>query len=299
MPVIRTPEERFENLPDYPFKPNYVEVNGLRMHYVDEGEGEVVLCLHGEPTWSYLYRKMIPILAKKHRVIVPDHIGFGKSDKYTEHEKYSYKMHVDQLVGFIEALDLKNITAVMQDWGGLIGLRVAAEHGDRFARLVVMNTGLPAGNLPPEAASGFMTWRKFAEQTPDLPIDAVIRMGVKNGGNLKKEVIAAYCAPFPDVTYKAGAATFPLLVPVRPDDPGAKENIKAASTLSKWDKPVLVMFSDSDPITKGGDIIFKMMFKTAKNEPDIMIKDAGHFLQEDKGEELAGHILEFTERNPL
>ncbi len=294
MPVIRTPDERFKNLPGFSFQPHYVEVNGLRIHYIDEGEGEVILCLHGEPSWSYLYRKMIPILSSGHHVLAMDFVGFGRSDKFTERDEYSFKMHHDTVAGFINALGLEQITLVVQDWGGLIGLTVASEIPERFARLVIMNTGLPTGDEP--IGRAFMRWREFATSSPDLQIGAVIRNGTAQGDKISPEVLAAYESPFPDVTYKAGAVVFPLLVPIHPDDPGAAEMRGARAVLSKWDKPALVMFSDKDPITRGGDVFFRTLIPTAKDQPEIIIQDAGHFLQEDKGEEIAQYIVDFIGR---
>ena len=293
MPVIRTPEERFKDLPDFPFQPHYLDMDGLRIHYLDEGEGQVILCLHGEPSWSYLYRKMIPILSSKHRVLAMDFVGFGRSDKFTERSEYSFQMHHDTIINFIRALELEQITLVVQDWGGLLGLTVASEMPELFARLVIMNTGLPTGDEP--MGKGFMRWREFASNSPDLPVGLVIQNGTAERA-LKQEIVAAYESPFPDVSYKAGAMIFPLLVPLSPDDPGAAEMRKAKEVFSRWQKPVLVMFSDKDPITRGGDLFFRSLLPSAKDQPEIVIHDAGHFLQEDKGEEIAQHIVDFIAR---
>ena len=224
MAVIRTPDARFADLPDYPFAPRYLDLarvldqqGEVRMHYLDEGEGEVVLCLHGEPSWSFLYRRMIPILARRARVLAPDLIGFGKSDKFTERSDYSYKMHRDALVGFLDALDLQKITLVCQDWGGLLGLQIAGQLPDRFSRLVIMNTALPTGDIP--MGDGFKAWREFAASTPDLPIGTIFGRSISDESRRTPEILAGYEAPFPDASYKAGAAQFPLLVPIAPDDP--------------------------------------------------------------------------------
>jgi haloalkane dehalogenase len=240
---------------------------------------------------------MIPILQKKHRVIAMDFIGFGKSDKYEEEVEYSFNMHKDTLMSFIKSLDLDDINLVVQDWGGLIGLTAATEMQDRIARLIIMNTFLPTGEEPlPES---FFKWLEYVKRHPDFPVGQVIKMGVKTRSNLTSEIIAAYEAPFPDIRYKTGAAIWPNLVPISPDDSGAFEMKSAREALSKWNKPALVLFSDSDPITRGENIFFLKLIPTARDQPPTEIKDAGHYLQEEKGEEIASNILDFIDRTPI
>ena len=296
MQTLRTPDERFANLPDFPYEPHYVELSGgLRMHYVDEGQGDPILCLHGEPSWSYLYRKMIPTLSKQGRVIAADLIGFGRSDKPVGKDAYTYALHHDALAEFIKKLDLKRITLVCQDWGGLLGLPIATEMPDRFARLVIMNTGLPVSGKP--LGAGFMAWRNFAEKSQDMDIGRVIEGATVS--KLTPEVMAAYNAPFPDLSYKGGALKFPLLVPISEDAEALPHMRRTAEALEQWTKPALILFSDKDPVTVGGDKYFRELIPSAKNEPEITIEGAGHFLQEDKGEEIADHIAAFIERRPI
>jgi len=297
MPLLRTPDERFQNLSGFDFAPHYAQAGDPRVHYIDEGRGEIILCLHGEPSWCYLYRKMIPLLAARHRVIAMDFVGFGRSDKYAEPEAYSVEMHFNTVVSLIQQLDLSGITAVVQDWGGLIGLPVAASLPDRFARLVIMNTGLPTGDTP--ATEGFMNWRNYAISTPDLPIGQIIRRSAADRSLITDEIVAAYDAPFPDASFKAGAQMFPRLVPIEPNQDGAELMRETRRKLKRWDKPALVMFSDQDPVTRGGDRFFRSLIPTAANEPEITIHGAGHFLQEEKGEEIARHILSFLGRTKL
>ena len=295
MTVLRTPEERFANLLEYDFPPHYARIGDTRMHYVDEGAGaETVLCLHGEPTWSYLYRKMIPPLAGRYRVLAPDMVGFGKSDKYAETEAYSFQMHYDKLLGLIEALDLRNITLIVQDWGGPLGLTIAAQHSHRFARLVVLNTFLPTGQE--KVSEAFLQWRAFSQKLGRrMQIGRLIAQTITNY-QLSEAAIAAYDAPYPDDSYKAGAAIFPSLVPISPDMPGAAEIKAAREKLAQWRKPVLILFSDGDPILGGAVKFFRQLFPTAADQPEITIAGAGHFLQEEKGAEIAAEVLAFMQR---
>jgi haloalkane dehalogenase len=294
--VYRTPETQFANLVNYPFAPHYLDINGLRMHYVDEGAGDVVLMLHGEPSWSYLYRKMIPLfVAAGYRAVAPDLIGFGKSDKLAEKNAYSYQTHVDWMWEFVQSAELNNITVVCQDWGSLIGLRLVAGHPERFARVIVANGMLPTGDHGSNAA--FQAWLTFSQTTPIFPVGKVIQMGTVT--KLSQEVIAAYNAPFPSEAYKAAARVFPKLVPVSADDPATIPNRTAWELLKTFDKPFLTAFGDKDPIMRGSERIFQKLVPGTKGQPHTILADAGHFIQEDKGEELAQLSIDFMAANPL
>ena len=303
MKVLRTPEERFKNLKGFPFEPNYAEVpdgegGRLRIHYVDEGprNADPVLLMHGEPSWSFLYRKMIPIfLGAGHRAVAPDLIGFGRSDKPAHRSSYTYNRHVEWMQAWLDQVDLKRITLVCQDWGGLIGLRLLAAHPERFARAVVANTGLPTGDSP--ISEAFLQWRQFSSEVPEFSVGAIINMGTLSG--LPEEVLEAYNAPFPDETYKEGARIFPSLVPISADDPAAPANRQAWEVLSRFEKPFLTAFSDGDPITRGGEQIFQKRVRGAKGQPHTVIEGGGHFLQEDRGEEFARVVIDFMIRTPL
>ncbi len=295
MEVLRTPDERFKDLSGYDFQPHYVDVpdgegGSLRVHHIDEGPRDAppVLMLHGEPSWSYLYRKMVPIITGAgYRAVVPDLPGFGRSDKPSKRTDYTYQRHVDWMTAFIEAIDLQNATLVGQDWGGLIGLRLVAENPNRFARVVAANTFLPTGDMP--AGEAFLRWQKYSQETPIFHVGGIVRGGCKT--ELASEVIEAYNAPFPDDTYKEGARQFPLLVPTTPDDPSSEPNRAAWKVLGAWEKPFLCAFSDQDPVTRGADRAFQGMVPGTKGQPHTTIEGGGHFLQEDKGEELANVIV--------
>ena len=289
--VFRTPDERFANLPGYDFAPHWHDSDGLRLHYVDEGEGEPVVCFHGEPTWAYLYRKMLPPLVDAgHRVICPDYPGFGRSDKPVERGWYSYDRHSDHMSWLLAALDLREATVVVQDWGGPIGLRWAVENAERVARLVILNTGLFTGRV----SKGFRAWRDFAERTPDLPVGFVVQGATAT--ELPDEVLAAYEAPFPTPESKAGAAQFPLIVPISDDSEGAATMRAVADELSRWEKPALVAFSDSDPVfpfPRAGQVFCDLIPGAGEQVP---IEGAAHFLQEDRGETIAAEVLRFIGR---
>jgi haloalkane dehalogenase len=288
METFRTPDERFEGLPGFEYEPHYTEVDGLRMHYVDEGRGDPVVCFHGEPTWSYLYRKMIgPLTEAGHRLVAPDYAGFGRSDKPTSRDWYTYDRHVEYVSKLLESLDLSDATVVVQDWGGPIGLRWAVENEDRVARLVILNTGLFAGHVN----EAFMAWRNFAERNPDLPVGFIIQGATKS--EVPQEIVDAYEAPWPNAESKAGVAQFPLLVPTSEDAPGVAEMAAVRERLSSWDRPALVCFSDSDPIfpPRAGQWFVDLI----PNAQELrVIEGAAHFLQEDKGEEIAAAINDFV-----
>ena len=297
MRALRTPDARFANLPDFPYEPRYVDVpfggEPVRMHYLDEGpkSGPLVLALHGEPSWCFLYRKVIArLVARGIRVVAPDLVGFGRSDKPSERADYTYARHVDSMAAFLAAVDVRDATLLCQDWGGLIGLRAVAERGDRFSRVVAANTGLPTGDQ--KLSGAFSAWQAFSQSVPEFPAGVIIRTGCATP--LAPEVIAAYDAPFPDETFKAGARQFPLLVPTTPDDPAAPANRAAWEALSRWEKPFLCAFSDSDPVTKGADAPMREKIPGAAGQPHVTIAGAGHFLQEDKGAELADVVAAFV-----
>jgi len=303
MEVLRTPDQRFAALPEYPFEPRFVEVPSgdggrLRVHYVDAGpsQGEVVVMLHGEPSWSYLYRKMIPVLVEAGlRCVAPDLVGFGRSDKPADRNDYTYERHVEWMrAALFDALDLREVTLVGQDWGGLIGLRLVGEHPDRFARVVAANTFLPTGDRPPSDA--FLAWQRYSQETPEFDAGRIVNGGCAT--DLAPEVVAAYDAPFPEDRFKAGARQFPVLVPTSPDDPAVPANRRAWEVLERWRRPFLTAFSDGDPITRGGDRVLQDRIPGAAGQPHTTIAGAAHFLQEDRGEELAGAVARFVSTTP-
>lgn len=291
MTVLRTADDRFVDLPGYPFEPKYVEVEGLRMHYVDEGprDGATVLLLHGEPTWSYLYRKMIPVLADAgYRAVAPDLPGFGRSDKLPERTDYTYARFLGWVDGFMDALDLRDIVLFGQDWGGLLGLRLAGEQPDRFARIVAANTTLPTGDVSP--GKGFEAWKKYSQETPEFHVGGIVKGGCHR--ELPDEVIAAYNAPFPDDSYKAAARQFPVLVPVTPNDPESENNRQAWKTLRAWGKPFLCLFGEHDVVLGRGDKYLLQNIPGTKGQPHQRF-EAGHFIQEDCGEDLARAMVDW------
>lgn len=294
MEILRTPDARFEHLPGWAYESRYVQLGELRLAYVDEGprDGAVVLCLHGEPSWGYLYRKMMPgLLGAGLRVVVPDLVGFGRSDKPAAASDYTYQRHVDWMKGFLDALALPPVTLFCQDWGGLIGLRIAGEEPARFARIVASNTFLPTGELPLPPA--FFAWQQFSQSAPVLPVGGIVSRGCASA--LTAEVIAAYDAPFPDPSYQAGARQFPMLVPSSPADPAAAANQLAWRALQTFSRPFLTAFGDADPITRGADRALQAAIAGAAGQPHTTVR-GGHFIQEDAGPELASIIADFVAR---
>jgi haloalkane dehalogenase len=339
MKVLRTPDTRFQSLPGYGFAPHYTDVpdvpdgdgGSLRIHHLDEGprDGEIIVCMHGQPTWSYLYRHMIPVLnAAGFRVLAPDLVGFGRSDKPAAREDFSYQRQVDWLTAWLKANDVTGATLVCQDWGGLIGLRLVAENPERFARVVVANTGLPTpgpvsqervdalrdfwDNKPtptlPEVMAAlaspdpacpeiaFAHWQKWTWESEDLPVGMMIA-GAIDGRTLSPEEVAAYDAPFPDATFKMGPRAMPRQVPLMPDDPSVAANAAAWEVLGNWQKPLLCAFTNNDPVTSDGDQRFRKEVPGAKGQPHVTIEGGGHFLQEGRGGELARIVAEFVKAN--
>jgi haloalkane dehalogenase len=300
MEVLRTPDQCFDDLPDFGFAPHYSEVptgdgGTLRMHYLDEGpsDGPTVVLLHGEPSWSFLYRRMIPVLVEAGlRAVAPDLVGFGRSDKPTPRGEYTFARHVEWMRSLLfDQLDLSSVNLVCQDWGGLIGLRLVGEHPDRFARVVAANTFLPTGDAAPGKA--FLGWLKFSQEVETFPTGAIVNAGCVS--DLSAEVIAAYDAPFPDQTFAEGARQFPTLVPISPDDPAAVPNRRAWTVLESFDRPFLTAFSDGDPITAGSDRHLQARIPGAAGRNHVTIAGGGHFLQEDKGPELAQVVVDFIQ----
>jgi haloalkane dehalogenase len=304
MDFLRTADDRFVGLPDFDYEPQYIEVPAgegsgtARLAYVEAGpaDGEVVLCLHGEPSWSFLYRHMMPPLAEAgFRVIAPDLVGFGRSDKPAVRADCTYQRHLDWLrAAIFDALDLTDITLVCQDWGGLLGLRLVGEHPERFARVVAANTVLPTGDHDPTDA--FDAWRRFSQEVPEFPAGIIIDGGTTT--ELTPEIIGAYDAPFPDESYKEAARQFPLLVPARPDDPASDANRAAWKTLSRFARPFRCAFGDSDPVTKGADRLFIKSIAGARGEAHTTIEGGGHFIQEDRGVELAAEVIDLVKSTP-
>lgn len=295
--VLRTPEQRFAELPDFAYLPHYTDLGGLRIAHIDEGprDAPTVLLLHGEPSWSFLYRKMIPVLLQAGcRVVAPDLVGFGRSDKPARSADYSYRNHVLWMHAWLQANDLQQLTLFCQDWGSLIGLRLVAEAPQRFDRVVLANGGLPTGTQALPFA--FRLWRAFARYSPWFPIGRIVKAGCVHG--LQAAEVAAYDAPFPSRAYTAGARAFPSLVPSRRDDPERRNNELAWEFFRHWHKPFLTLFSNRDPVTRGGQRVWQELVPGAWGQPHALIRDAGHFLQEDKGAEVAQAIAAFMQATP-
>ena len=300
MNFLNTPDDRFDNLEDYPFTPNFLLISeGMQVHYLDEGPEdakETILLMHGEPSWSYLYRKMIPSLVKAgYRCIAPDLIGFGRSSKPTEQNDYTYASHISWMQELLDHLNLSKITFFGQDWGGLIGLRLIATKPQNFSRIVVSNTMLPTGDHTPTEA--FLKWQRFSQKVEQFPIEFVMQGATHS--ELSEEVLKGYRAPFPDDKYTAGAKIFPMLVPTSPDDPESENNRKAwKEVFANWKKPLITLFGDKDPVTAGGDRVFQKIVPGSKGQAHTTIEGGAHFIQEDQGPLLAEHIIRFIASNP-
>lgn len=296
MEVLRTPESRFQGLPGYPYSPKYHVLgqhHDLRMHYVDEGprNAQPVLMLHGEPSWSFLYRKMIAMVAEAgYRAIAPDLIGFGRSDKPTSQDDYTYESHEAWLSAFVSGMNLQRVILVCQDWGGLLGLRLVAREPERFRAVVAANTFLPTGREP--VTEAFKSWQKFSQSTPEFDVGKIVQGGCQS--TLSAQVRAAYDAPFPDETYKMGARKFPVLVPTDAKSADAKVNQALWAELAKFHRPFVTAFSDNDPITRGADKVLQAAIVGAQDAEHSTIVGGGHFLQEDRGPELARVVLELA-----
>jgi len=295
---LRTPEARFQNLPDFAYQVHYTQIGGLRIAHIDEGprNGPVVLLMHGEPAWSFLYRKMIPVLVNAgYRVLVPDQVGFGRTDKPVKRSDYTYDNHVQWMSAWLESLNVSGITLFCQDWGSLIGLRMVAEMPDRFARIALSNGGLPTGKE--KIPMAFHIWRAFAMYSPWFPIGKIVRTGCAQG--LPDDAVAAYDAPYPNSRYKVGARVFPTLVPIDPSNPAREANERAWDLFKNWHKPFITLFSTRDPVTKGGQVMWQKKVPGAAGQKHTQIRGAAHFVQEDKGEEVAQALVDFIRANPV
>ena len=301
MKFLNTPEENFVNLEGYTFESNFLEIeHGMKVHYVDAGpsdSSETILLMHGEPSWSYLYRSMIPPLVEAgFRCIAPDLIGFGKSSKPTEQSSYTYENHIRWMQEVIDQLSLNNMTLFGQDWGGLVGLRIVAQNEEKFKRIVVSNTFLPTGDRKPSEA--FLKWQAFSQKVEQFPVEFVMQGATTTESS--SEILRGYRAPFPNDDYTAGAKIFPMLVPTTPDDPESENNREAwKNVFTKWNKPLITLFGDSDPVTAGADKAFQKLVPGASGQDHATIKAGGHFIQEDQGPVLAQHIIQFIANNPL
>jgi len=296
--VLRTPDDCFEGLADFAYPPHYSEVGGLRVAHIDEGphDGPLVLLMHGEPTWSYLYRKMIPpLLNAGCRVVVPDLVGFGRSDKPARARDHSYAHQVAWMSAWMAQLDLRNVTLFCQDWGSLIGLRMVAHMPERFARVALANGGLPTGDMPVPPALHW--WRRFARYSPWFPIGRIVSFGCVTP--LSAAETAAYDAPFPSRAHQTAARAYPSFVPISPADPECAANTQAWGMLRHWQKPFITLFSTRDPVTRGGDRMFQETVPGAQGQAHTRVRTAGHFLQEDKGPELAQLLWQFMASNPI